>query len=131
MQRVGLSRFLALARTSGYEHIPNFAAVGQGRHCDDGRRYICRAERDRAAIQPRLALAQDRLVLHGIERAEGTALADELRGQVIGELSARRGFSGSRRTPVVKLGMNLEPGLGGARKLGSGMARAIGKSLKP
>ena len=85
-------------------------------------------------MQSVLALAQDRLVLHGIERAEGTALADELRGQpgkVIGELSARRGFSGSRRTPVVKLGMNLEPGLGGARKLGSGMARAIGKSLKP
>jgi hypothetical protein len=82
----------------------------------------------------RIRVTIDRLVLHGIERAEGTALADALRTQlmqVVGELSARREFSGSRRTPVVKLGMNLEPGLGGARKLGSGMARAIGKSLKP
>jgi hypothetical protein len=82
----------------------------------------------------RIRVTIERLVLSGMERAEGTALADALRTQlmqVVGQLSARRGFSGSRRTPIVELGMNLEPGLGGARKLGSGMARAIGKSLKP
>jgi hypothetical protein len=81
----------------------------------------------------RIHVKIDRLVLNGLERAEGTALANALRAQlarVVGELSAHQAFAGSRRIPVMKLGMNLEPGLGGARTLGSKMALAIGKSLR-
>lgn len=75
----------------------------------------------------------DRLVLRGMERAEGTALTDSLRtqlAQVLGNIAAGQGWKSSRRTPVVKLQMPLESGLPGARRLGAGMARAIGKSLK-
>src|SRR5260370_20450851 len=81
----------------------------------------------------RIRVTIERLVLNGMERAEGTALADALRtqlAQVVGELSVRRGFAGSHRTPVVKLGMNLEPGLGGGRKVGLGGGRGNWKSLK-
>jgi len=82
----------------------------------------------------RIRITIDRLVLKGIERAEGTALTDSLRrqlAQVVGEIAGRSGFANSRRTPVVKLGIPLEAGIGGARRFGAGMARAIGKSLKP
>ena len=82
----------------------------------------------------RIRLTIDRLVLNGMERAEGTALSDALRtqlAQVVADISAREGWKSSRRTPVVKLRMPLEPGIPGARKLGAGMGRAIGKRLKP
>lgn len=81
-----------------------------------------------------IRLTIDRLVLNGIERPEGTALTEALRtqlAQVVADLAAREGWKSSRLTPVVRLRMPLEPGLPGARKLGAGMARAIGKSLKP
>jgi hypothetical protein len=82
----------------------------------------------------RIRLTIDRLVLNGIERPEGTALTEALRTQlarVVADLAACQGWDSSRLTPVVKLQMPLEPGIPGARRLGAGMARAIGKRLKP
>ena len=82
----------------------------------------------------RIRLTIDRLVLNGMEHAEGAALTDALRAQlahVVADLAAREGWKSSRRTPVVKLRMPIESGIPGARKLGAGMARAIGKRLKP
>lgn len=82
----------------------------------------------------RIHLRIDRLVLNGMDRPEGTALTDALRtqlAQAVADLSKREGWKSSHRTPVVKLRMPLEPGIPGARKLGVGMARAIGKRLKP
>jgi hypothetical protein len=81
----------------------------------------------------RIRVTIDRLVLRGMERAEVTALADSLRtqlAQVLRKVAAEQGWKSSRRTPLIKLQMQWESGLPGARKLGAGMARAIGKSLK-
>lgn len=82
----------------------------------------------------RIRLTIDRLVLNGLDRPEGTALADALRkqlAQVVADLAARGGWKSSRLIPVVKLRMPLEAGIPGARRLGAGMARSIGKRLEP
>jgi hypothetical protein len=75
----------------------------------------------------------DRLVLRGIDPGESHALAGALRKE-LARVLAEPAVQGSRprpsRTPVLRLGMMpMEPGLGGARKLGSGMARVIGKGI--
>jgi hypothetical protein len=76
----------------------------------------------------------DRLVLHGLDRVDSSALANTLRtqlSQVLGDCTTRAEWAHSHRTPVLKLGrMALEAGPTGVRKLGAGMARAIGKGLK-
>lgn len=83
----------------------------------------------------RIDVTIDRLVLRGIDPSDQHALVNGLRSELsriladpgVGVKSAR-----SRRTPVLRVATTpLEPGLAGARKLGAGVARAIGKGIKP
>jgi hypothetical protein len=75
----------------------------------------------------------DRLVLRGFEPADRTTFVRALKSElakVLAEPEVRAGVSGSRRTPVLRLRqMPLSPGPAGARKLGAGVARAIGKGI--
>jgi len=77
----------------------------------------------------------DRLVLKGIDPSDRLALVRGLRTtlpKVLAEASTREALVCSRRTAVIRvLGLPLEPGLAGARKLGGSIARVIGRGLKP
>jgi hypothetical protein len=76
----------------------------------------------------------DRVVLRGIDPSDRHALVSGLKSElarVLAESATQGAISKSRRTPVMRLGeLPMEPGIGGARKLGSGIARAIGKGIK-
>jgi len=82
----------------------------------------------------KVTLNIDRLVLRGIDPLDQRALTDALQtelGRVLREPSVRDSLS-SRRTPVLRLGrMPMQPGLAGARQLGTQVARGIGKGIKP
>jgi hypothetical protein len=83
----------------------------------------------------RITLTIDRLVLKGFEAGDRKALAEGLQAElrrVLADPATRADWARPHRTPVLKLGrMPLEPGLAGGRKFGGGLARAIGKGLKP
>jgi hypothetical protein len=83
----------------------------------------------------RIRVTIDRLVLKGIEAGDRKGLVEGLEGELSRVLSdplARAGWARPRRTPVLRLGeMSLEPGPSGGRKFGKGMARSIGRGLKP
>jgi hypothetical protein len=83
----------------------------------------------------RIHVTIDRLVLAGMYPAERAAFVRALKAELTQRLSDRdeRGvWASSHRTPVLRLGrVAIEPGIGGARKLGSQVARGIGKGLKP
>ena len=83
----------------------------------------------------RIHLEIDRLVLNGFQPREANALADALQAQLSRALAdprARRELTRSHRTPVLKLGsMTRETGAAGAGKLGTRIAQAVGKGLKP
>ena len=76
----------------------------------------------------------DRLVLRGIDPSDRHALVAELKSElarVLAESATQGAIAKSRRTPVMRLGkMPMEQGIGGASKLGGGIARAIGKGIK-
>lgn len=75
----------------------------------------------------------DRVVLRGFEPADRAAFVRGLKSElahVLAEPAMRAGWIGSRRTPVLRLGkMPLAQGPAGARKLGAGVAGAIGKGM--
>ena len=75
----------------------------------------------------------DRIVLRGIDPADREVLLQSLQSElarVLAEPAAQAALARSRRTPVLRLGkMLMTPGPAGARKLGSGIARAIGKGI--
>jgi hypothetical protein len=83
----------------------------------------------------RIRVTIDRLVLKGIEPEVRTALVEALRAElsrVLADPATRADWARSHRTPVLRLGsIPLQPGPSGGRKLGGGMARAIGRGLKP
>lgn len=83
----------------------------------------------------RVRVTIDQLVLKGLEPADRKALVEGLQAelsQVLSDPAARAAWARSHRTPVLKLGrMPLESGPAGGRKFGGGLARAIGKGLKP
>jgi hypothetical protein len=83
----------------------------------------------------RIQVAIDQLVLRGIEPADRKALVEGLQSElsrVLANPATRAAWARSHRTPVLRLGhMLFEPGPPGGRKLGGGVARAIGKGLKP
>jgi hypothetical protein len=83
----------------------------------------------------RIRLTIDRLVLKGFEPGDRAALAERLQSElarVLADPATRTEWARSHRTPVLRLGrMSLEGGPSGARKFGSGIARAIGRGLKP
>jgi hypothetical protein len=88
---------------------------------------------------PRLDIHIDRLVLRGIDPLDKLALASALKAElasVLGAPELRASLAQSsvndRTIPVLRLGrMPLGSGQVGARSLGTGIARAIGKGIKP
>jgi len=82
-----------------------------------------------------IRLSIDRLVLRGFGPGEQRALVEGLQDELsrfLADPSARREWSRSRRTPVMKLGrLPLEPGVAGAKNFGADLARRIGRGLKP
>jgi hypothetical protein len=83
----------------------------------------------------RINLTIDKLVLRGFRAGDRKALAEGLQSElsrVLANPVTRAEWVQSHRTPVLQLGkMPFEPGPSGGRKFGNGMARAIGKELKP
>ena len=83
----------------------------------------------------RITLTIDRLVLKGFDAGDRKALAEGLQAElsrVLADPATRADWARPHRTPVLRLGrMPLEPGPAGGRKFGGGLARAIGKGLKP
>jgi len=79
----------------------------------------------------RIRIDIDAVVLQGFDPADRKALVEGIQSELSRVLASTSGFR-SHRTPVLRLGrMPLEPGFSGARKLGAGVARAMGKGLKP
>lgn len=77
----------------------------------------------------------DQLALAGFAPADRAALVEGLKSElarVLADPAGRAVWTASRRTPVMRLGrMPLQPGPSGGRNFGGGLARAIGRSLKP
>lgn len=83
----------------------------------------------------RIHLTIDKLVLRGLDPAGQRAFVASLRRElesILANLAARSAWARSHRTPVLRMsGIPLEPGASGAGKLGSQVARGIGRGLKP
>lgn len=77
----------------------------------------------------------DRLVLSEFDPAARHAFIAGLKTELTRMLSdpaQRAEWANSRRTPVLRLGrVVLEPGVGGARKLGLQVAKGIARGSKP
>jgi hypothetical protein len=82
----------------------------------------------------RLSVMIDRLVLNGFEPEQRQALVEALQGELsraLSEPATIAALMNSQRIPTMRLDpMPLDAGRSGSRKLGAGIARAIGKSLK-
>lgn len=82
----------------------------------------------------RIRVVIDHLTLQGFDPAERNALVEELRSELertLADPKARTTWKSHRR-PVMRLGsLSLEPGPSGSRTLGSQIARAVGRNLKP
>jgi hypothetical protein len=82
----------------------------------------------------RIEVHIDRLVIGGLEPADQKALLEGLRHELSSVLSnpeVRASIALSRRTPVLRLGRTpWTPGPAGTRRLGSHIARAIGKGMR-
>jgi hypothetical protein len=82
----------------------------------------------------RIKVKIDRVVLRGLDPADQHSLVNGLKSELSRVLADP--FTGiksarSQRTPVLQVGrMSMDPGLTGARKLGGGIANAIGKGIK-
>ena len=83
----------------------------------------------------KINLTIDQLLLRGFEPGDRKALVDGLLGElsrVLADPVTRAEWARPHSTPVLRLGgLPLESGGAGARKLGGGVARAIGRGLKP
>lgn len=83
----------------------------------------------------RIHLTIDRLVLGGLDSAAREAFIAALKKElhnVLANPATRGSWARPHRTPVLRLNrMTLEPGAGGARKLGGQVARGIAGGLKP
>jgi hypothetical protein len=83
----------------------------------------------------RIRVTIDQVVLQGFEAGDRQALVEGLQSelsQVLADPASRTAWARSHRTPVLRLGqLPLEPGPSGGRKFGGGLARAIGRGLKP
>jgi hypothetical protein len=82
----------------------------------------------------RIRLVIDRVALQGFDPGERNALIEGLRGELERTLADRHARAAwkSHRRPVLRLGtLTLDQGLRGSRALGSQIARAVGRSMKP
>jgi hypothetical protein len=77
----------------------------------------------------RVTLNIERLVLRGVDPADQRAVAAGLKAELAKVLGDGDGLGASRRTPILRVG-GPGPDASG-RSLGAGVARAIGKGLKP
>jgi hypothetical protein len=77
----------------------------------------------------------DRLVLSGLDPAACHAFVTGLKVELTRALAdpdQRADWANSSRTPVLRLGrVALDPGVGGARKLGGHVAKSITRGIKP
>jgi hypothetical protein len=77
----------------------------------------------------------DRLVLRGLDPAARHAFVTGLKTELtrtLADPTQRADWANSRRTPVLRLGrVALDPGVGGARKLGGHVAKGITRGIKP
>jgi hypothetical protein len=77
----------------------------------------------------------DRLVLSGLDSAARHAFVTGLKTELtrtLADPATRADWANSRRTPVLRLGrVALDPGLGGARKLGAHVAKSIARGIRP
>lgn len=77
----------------------------------------------------------DRLVLSGFDPAARQAFVAGLKTElahVLADPAQRAHWASSRRTPVLRLGrVAFNPDAGGARRLGSHVAKSIVRSNKP
>jgi hypothetical protein len=81
----------------------------------------------------RVTVTIDRLKLTGFEPADRHALVEGLRrelARLLADPQARSAWASAPDRAVLRLGqMQFEPGPTGGRKLGAGVARAVGKGL--
>jgi hypothetical protein len=77
----------------------------------------------------------DRLVLGGLDPASRHAFVTGLKAELtraLADPAQHANLANSRRTPVLRLGrVALDPGVGGARKLGGHVAKSIARGIKP
>ena len=82
----------------------------------------------------RIRIVIDHQAFRGIDPAERNAVTEGLRGELertLADPQARAAWKSHRR-PVLRLGnLSFQPGPSGSRVLGSQIARAVGRSLKP
>jgi hypothetical protein len=80
-------------------------------------------------------LSIDQIVVKGFDPGDHKALIEGMKSElsrILADPSTREEWARSHRTPVLRLGrMPLASGLSGARRFGGGVARAIGKGMKP
>jgi hypothetical protein len=80
----------------------------------------------------RLSVNIDRLVLRGIDPSNQQAFEKGLKTELARVLGNSQSHLHLPGTAVMRLGrLPLQPGQAGAGMLGKGVARAIGKGLKP
>jgi len=83
----------------------------------------------------RIHVTIDRLVLGGMDSAQRASFVHGLKRELERTLAnpeARVAWATSRRTPVLRLGrQQLDSSAGGARRLGSQVAKGISRGLKP
>ena len=77
----------------------------------------------------------DRLALSGLDPAARHAFVTGLKAELtraLADPAQRANLAKSRQTPVLRLGrVSLDPGVGGARKLGGQVAKNIIGGIKP
>lgn len=82
----------------------------------------------------RVRVGIGRLVLIGFDPARSKALTEGLQAELsraLADPGTRADWARSHRTPLLRLGqLSFDPGLSGARKLGAGVGRAIGRGVK-
>jgi hypothetical protein len=77
----------------------------------------------------------DRLVLRGLDPAARHAFVTGLKTELtrgLADAAQHADLANSRQTPVLRLGrVSLDPGVGGARKLGGQVAKGVIRGIKP
>jgi hypothetical protein len=83
----------------------------------------------------RVRVTIDRLILQGFDPGDQRSLINGLKSELsrmLSDQAAGIATARSHRTSLLRAEIPaMEPGFAGARKLGGGIARAIGKGVKP
>jgi hypothetical protein len=83
----------------------------------------------------RIRVTIDELTLKGFDAAEGRGVVEGLRSELTRLLAdplTRAEWAHSHRRPMLNLGqLPIQSGFAGSRKFGAGIARGIGRGLKP